>query len=488
MPHLFIILLKINLVLVLFAASYYLVLRKLTFYVLNRAFLLFGILFSTCYPFINLTALLNGQKGIPEFVPGLNQNVSGLVHITPVSLMWQLINLIFYAGVVFMAIRLAIQFLSLYRVHRKSRPAVVENSKVRVLKEELSPFSFWQTIYINPDLHAADELNHILAHEKVHVKEWHTIDIILSEISVVFYWFNPGVWLMKKAIRENIEFITDAEIIKKGIDKKAYQYSLLGVGALQHSVAIVNNFNLSDLRKRIVMMNLKRSSNINLTRYFLALTLLLCITLAFTIDKKNVDKTIRPISRMVKQVLPEVEKTVVIKHPAPVKKQTRKNASPHHKQPIDSLQKFSFVFNTSFDTVDSSRQSMAHEMQKLAGKAIKFKMNSVSNVSVHQFTFKDTLKLNPTLMTVAVSDQQGGAPGDKATKPVRKMIFIKTISKTSDSGTSNLVKSGSSAEMDFYLNGKKVEKEDVRGIDVNQIADIQLLKNNTSSIYINTKP
>ncbi|WP_316829735.1 M56 family metallopeptidase [Pedobacter aquatilis] len=304
MPHFFIVLFKINLVLILFAAAYYLVLRKLTFYVLNRVFLLFGILFSTIYPFINLTEFFTSNESLPAFVPGLNQNVKALIQFDAVSFLWQVLTFLFYAGVVFMASRLVLQFISLHRIHKNSHPGIIDRNKVRILKDEVSPFSFWQTIYINPALHTKTDLNSIIEHEKVHVEEWHTIDIILSELSLVFHWFNPGVWLMKKAVRENIEFITDAKILKGGIDKKAYQYSLLGVGTLQSSVAIVNNFNLSDLKKRILMMNVKRSSKVNLTRYIFLLPVLLCLTLAFTVDKKDVKEKIA----VIKQVLIADEK------------------------------------------------------------------------------------------------------------------------------------------------------------------------------------
>lgn len=298
MPHFFVILLKINLVLVLFGATYYLVLRRLTFYTLNRIFLAFGILFSSIYPFINLTDFFHNQKEISEkvaFVPELNQKAAALVPSQFIALNWQMLTVLFYAGVALMALRLLLQFLSLYRMHRRSAPGKVANYPVRVLAEPVSPFSFWQTVYINPSMHKEKELVTILEHEKVHVKQWHSLDIILAELSVVFYWFNPGVWLMKKAVKENLEFITDEKILKKGVDRKTYQYSLLDVGNLTPSVAIVNNFNLSDLKKRIRMMNAKRSSRLTLSRYLFALPILLITTLAFTISKKDIVKHLAPI-------------------------------------------------------------------------------------------------------------------------------------------------------------------------------------------------
>lgn len=301
MPLIFVVLLKINLVLTLFALTYYLVLRKLTFYLLNRIFLLFGIVFSTTYPFINLTEIFYKHDGLPAFVPGLNENVSQLVQLESVSLMWQVLTVVFYLGALFMALRLIIQFISLNQVHKKSNPGIIDNYKVRILNDKISPFSFWNNIYVNPKMHKAQDLNNIIEHEKIHVEELHTLDIILAEVSLVFYWFNPGIWLIKKAVKENIEFITDAKILKKGVDRKAYQYSLIAVGTLENPVTIVNNFNLSDLKKRIRMMNVKRSSKVNLTRYLFVLPVILSVSLAFTIDKKDISDNFSLVESVFKE-------------------------------------------------------------------------------------------------------------------------------------------------------------------------------------------
>lgn len=145
MPHFFIILLKINLVLILFSATYYLVLRRLTFYSINRVFLLFGIIFSSAYPFINLTAFFAAQKAVPAFVPQFNQQVSQLVQQNAVSIFWQGLTVLFYIGVIVMGMRLLVQFMSLYRMHKKSSPEQLNNYHVRILNDEVSPFSFWQT-------------------------------------------------------------------------------------------------------------------------------------------------------------------------------------------------------------------------------------------------------------------------------------------------------------------------------------------------------
>ncbi len=288
MPALFIVLLKINIALLLFAAAYYLVLRRLTFYTINRAFLVFGILFSSIYPFIDLTDFFyRHANNALTIVPEMNQQ---MVTLANTNQYWNWIILLFWLGVAIMAFRLLRQFLALYSLHNRSQKAFLGNHPVRIVDEKLSPFSFGKSIYLNPSLHGPEELNHILTHESVHVKEWHTLDIILAELSVVFYWFNPGVWLMRKAVKENLEFITDEKVLRKGIDRKTYQYSLLDVGSMKQALPIASSFSLSDLKKRIRMMNVKRSSRLTLGRYVFLLPVLLFISLAFTVTKKEISR------------------------------------------------------------------------------------------------------------------------------------------------------------------------------------------------------
>ncbi|MET0466701.1 MAG: M56 family metallopeptidase [Chitinophagaceae bacterium] len=328
MQALLIILLKINIALLLFAAAYYFILRRLTFYSLNRSFLIFGIIFSSIYPFIDLTELFYQQKKIPvtvtKWIPAINPQVTEDVY-------WHWMIGIFCFGAMVMAIRLIRQFFSLYLLHQRSVKDQINNTEVRVVNEQLSPFSFWKNIYINPSLHKSDELEHIIAHENIHVGQLHTADIILAEISVVFYWFNPGVWLMKKAIKENLEFITDEKVLKTGTDKKSYQYSLLDVGQLKPASTITNSFNLSDLKKRIRMMNARRSSKLTLGRYVFVLPVLIFISLAFTIAKKEINKsetdraTFQPVPVLTTISVPEPEKNISPEAPAaPVHPQVKR--------------------------------------------------------------------------------------------------------------------------------------------------------------------
>ncbi|MGF7077884.1 M56 family metallopeptidase [Mucilaginibacter sp. UYCu711] len=279
MPELFIFLLKVNIALIIFCLGYYLVLRKLTFYTLNRVYLGLGIIFSSIYPLININDFLLRHQQIAKPVQQVVLNWKAPEQFIQQPGYWYWATIIFWFGATVFAARLLVQLFSLYKLYLNSKPVTILDHDVRVTTANISPFSFWQNIYINPDNLDAADLKSILQHEQVHVKEWHTLDILLAEISLVFYWFNPGVWLMKKAVRENIEFLTDRKILQAGIDTKAYQYSLLNVSiAATASAGITNHFNFSTLKKRIKMMNAKRSSNANLTRYaFLVPVVLICL-------------------------------------------------------------------------------------------------------------------------------------------------------------------------------------------------------------------
>jgi hypothetical protein len=108
---------------------------------------------------------------------------------------------------------------------------------------------------------------------------------MLAELSTIFYWFNPGVWLMKRAIKANLEFITDQEVIRSGISAKEYQYALLRSQALPQTSIPVNNFHFLTIKKRIAMINKKPSHRINLSKYVLLPPSIMLLVLMCGISK-----------------------------------------------------------------------------------------------------------------------------------------------------------------------------------------------------------
>jgi bla regulator protein BlaR1 len=294
MPALFMFLFKVNIALLLFCMGYYLVLRHLTFYTLNRIYLAAAILFSSIYPWINISGFMQRHQQLTAPVQNVilqwRAPAENLVKPLDQPNYWLWAEWVFWAGAILFALRLIVQLLSLYKLYRDSEPGHVHNYPVRLIDGDVSPFSFWRSIYINPSKLSPSDLEKVLEHEQVHVNQWHTLDILLAELSTVFYWFNPGIWLMKKAVKENIEFITDCKILQRGIDSKQYQYSLLNVSMAGSPNKLVNNFNISTIKKRIVMMNAKRSSRLNLGRYIFVAPAVIILLLVFSISRADVAK------------------------------------------------------------------------------------------------------------------------------------------------------------------------------------------------------
>lgn len=287
-PELIIYLLKANLSIIAFYLGYQLFLKRFTFYSLNRIYLLVGLIYSSLYPLINLGNLFKGNPEIKQQInqisPDWQYSVGYISNNAEVqgNNYWQIIVLIFWAGVILMLGRLTIQLISLAVLHKKSEPATSGDFNLRIIRKKVNPFSFWKTIYINPEYHEPKELPSILKHEQVHVNQLHSLDVMIAEISTAFYWFNPWAWLIKDAIQANLEFITDSEVLNSGVDSKEYQYALLKINALPPNKLPVNNFHLLTIKRRITMMNKRQSNSIKKGVYILLLPAIMCMVLIVT--------------------------------------------------------------------------------------------------------------------------------------------------------------------------------------------------------------
>ncbi|AMR33220.1 hypothetical protein A0256_18245 [Mucilaginibacter sp. PAMC 26640] len=324
MPALFVFLFKVNIALLLFCAGYYLVLRHLTFYSLNRVYLISAIIFASIYPKIDLTSFAQRHDNIalPVQTVLLNWQIPAARLVKPLTQpdYWAWGAMLFWAGAALLATRLLVQLFSLLKLYRNSKQAIILNHEVRLMNGKAAPFSFWRSIYVNPENHTPADLKAILLHEQEHVNGWHTIDIMLAELSSIFYWFNPGVWLMKKAVRENIEFITDRKILNNGIDTKAYQYSLVNVSFNAATPGIVNHFNISTIKKRIIMMNAKRSSKFNVARYaFILPAVVLLLIFSFSdaaiikpISAK-INSTIQPLRKVTLNIISQADTAITLR-------------------------------------------------------------------------------------------------------------------------------------------------------------------------------
>jgi len=171
----------------------------------------------------------------------------------------EIILLIYLCGVLYFLFRFLYLVIRLIIMSRKYGILQQGDLKMVNLKEELSPFSFFSYVYINLEVLSDAELNNILAHEKTHVKQWHTIDHLLAQGLAVFQWFNPFAWQICNVLKTTHEYIADRNVLNQSFGLFDYQSLLLKQVITYHSVEIVNNFNLKPIKKRIAMMTKLKS-------------------------------------------------------------------------------------------------------------------------------------------------------------------------------------------------------------------------------------
>lgn len=278
-------LVKLSISLAVVYLFYQLVLRRLTFYNWNRWYLLVYSLLSFLIPFINISPVLEknnlANHEVLQLIPSLSG--SALNSTPPEKNAWSTEDwaLLFIAtGVMLMIARLVIQQISFRRILRSSRLIIDERVKVYQVDKNIIPFSYGNSIFVNQHQHSADELKEIIRHEFIHVKQKHTIDILWSECLVVLNWYNPFAWLLRNAIRQNLEFIADHQVLQNGINKKEYQYLLLKVIGVNH-FSIAPQFNFNSLKKRIAMMNKIKSAKVHLLKFLFLLPLVAILLLSF---------------------------------------------------------------------------------------------------------------------------------------------------------------------------------------------------------------
>ncbi len=188
--------------------------------------------------------------------------------------------LIYLFGVVVLSLNLIAQIGSMLFRIIKNADKIYDNDGIIVnMNGVVEPCSFFNYIFINPTSYDFETYEQIIAHEKIHVQKGHTFDLIIAEIAVIALWFNPFIWLFRKEVEKNIEYQTDALLIKNEPQQKEdYQMNLLKIATYNKPLTVVTNYNQSLIKQRILKMNSKQSTPYSYWKYaFIAPTLLLTL-------------------------------------------------------------------------------------------------------------------------------------------------------------------------------------------------------------------
>ena len=229
METLFIYLIKSSGLIGMFYLAYFVLLRKETFFNSNRWFLLAGLITAVVLPLVVFTKIVWVDPSPTNF------DWSKIPMTTPIEndafeINWFLVFGITYGiGILIFLVKFAFDFYSLSKVLKGKTIQKQADFKFIDVTVNVSPFSYFNYIVYNSSLYSDTQLENILEHEKVHSAQNHTVDVLISRLFCIVFWVNPLVWLYKKAIVQNLEFIADSEASKNISDKKAYQLTLLKI-------------------------------------------------------------------------------------------------------------------------------------------------------------------------------------------------------------------------------------------------------------------
>ena len=303
-------LLKANVGIALFYAFYKLFCQRDTFFQWRRIALLSFLGMSFVYPLLNIQHWVKEQPSMYELATYYatfmdeGENISAPVTATcEIPGILTICYYLYLIGVVVLSLRFLVQLLSILRMRWIGKATTLNGQCIISLPCYVSPFSFFQWIFIHLPMLDKESQHEILMHEQTHAKQWHSVDVIISEIINIVCWFNPFMWLLKSEIRLNLEYLADNKVVETSIDHKQYQYHLLGLTHISKQTGLYNNFNVSHLKRRIIMMNKKRTRTAGRIKYALFAPLAAALLLVSNIEA---------VARTVEKVMdaPEATNTV----------------------------------------------------------------------------------------------------------------------------------------------------------------------------------
>ncbi len=287
--------LQVSLCWCVFYLIYILFLRKETFFSLNRWYLNGTLLLGLLIPAVRFIPLSAQQaepliSGSIQYITIGPELVASQIQSTEVTGEWLLPFLfcIYIIGVVIGSTRFLFGLSKIYKIYRGGRKEQFDNYTIVHTEDLHLPFSFLNKIFISKLIPLKEDMQSILTHEISHISKKHTYDVLLFEIVAILFWWNPLVYLYKKAIRETHEFMADS-VVLKDTEEKIYGQILLRQSSSGLEIALAHQFFNSHFKTRMQMMYQDKSKRQNMFKYLFALPFLGLMALAFSsyVEHKN---------------------------------------------------------------------------------------------------------------------------------------------------------------------------------------------------------
>ena len=274
---------------------YWLFLRRETIFMFNRIYLLSSAIISLILPLlqISLPGILNknsfGSLSLEYLLPVhttdmtnqlVNSNTLVLNNPAPNDYQYIIIS-VYLIGIIFFTAVYIARLIQIRYLLDSSESEIHQDLHILKSGKTLGPFSFFRFIFLNNNHYSDYDLNQILAHEKIHIKQGHTIDLLFMEWIKIIYWFNPIAWLMTKSLRCTHEYLADRGVLRKGYDKKSYQLLILQQSVDPGIFSLANTFIFRETERRIDMLNRHRSSMLSKLKLIFILPALFFLSALF---------------------------------------------------------------------------------------------------------------------------------------------------------------------------------------------------------------
>jgi len=288
-----------------FYALYWLFLKRDTFFRVNRVFLLLTLIASILIPTLEIPfqpepmgAIENPLHVLDVVVKAsqqyLNSNMLEEVVVTAtvkkVFTWYQYVGIVYILGVFLFLIRFFRNLFQLFSWTKRSQIIREQGLRLVIMNDDYPPFSFLNSVFIGKEDYQKANFNSILAHERVHVDQLHTFDLLMIEILTVVFWLNPVVWFYKYSIQEVHEYLVDDIVVNGAVNANEYKMHIVNQFAGGDLFRLANNFGQSTLKKRITMLGRLKTPRIALVKLLLIIPIFVVLLSAFAFTIKEEEK------------------------------------------------------------------------------------------------------------------------------------------------------------------------------------------------------
>ena len=281
--------------LIIFYGIYHFILAEMTFFKYNRAYLLLSMLVSLSIP-VFAPFLVLPEASVPALHwSHLTDDISYIIadseqttfdwKVLIIKILWAIYGI----GVTVVLLKMIYGLSKIYTYYTRGQKENFNGYQIITTDAVHLPFSFFKSIYISKHVPLKDHIHTILEHEQIHIRQWHTLDVLIAEIVQAFFWFNPVMIFYKRALRQAHEFLAD-DIICRNNSVSNYTNLLLSKSQSGLELALTNQFFHSQIKKRIQMMTTTKTNRSATWKYALVLPILIGLIFFFSCKESQVNQ------------------------------------------------------------------------------------------------------------------------------------------------------------------------------------------------------